>query len=290
MTMTGKNRSRFWWVMAVCAAAVIIIFLLRGGRATGPRSEGKRVSLPKWMNVYGTIPPADTAGAASSGTPRGVPAESMPAAVEHGTASLADPSPPSSSTEYVDGPIVFQDDFEEGAKRWNVSVLRGPVGEHRLDESAAIPPECVRVEARKIHGARSNALVLEHKGIGERATIAVVPSTSIGVTAFSFEADTCVKEDSGMSCLISAAGPQEVVYRNAEFTHSPDHWKRIRMSLVSRTDGMGRPYFEMKFYIKGTLISHIRNYTSQAIPGFVLDRGKALIDNVVIREMVPKEE
>jgi hypothetical protein len=214
-----------------------------------------------------------------------VPPLPLTPAVEHGTVSLGASSEPQ---EYVDGPVVFQDDFESGGRKWSATVLRPSKGGFRLDESASkAARKGVRIEKRKVRGRPSMVTVLEADEPDRH--IALLPAASFKAEAYSLSADTNIGPDTGINCLITSAGPHEIVYHNHKFEYLSDVWRRVRVSFVFRVDEKSRKYCEVKFFIDGTLVDHRRDYGGQAIPGFVIDRGTAMIDNVVIYRMVPKD-
>ncbi len=288
--MARKSGSWFWWVMGVCAVGIVIALVCRSGgppdRADKSMRQDGRVSFPEQMRVSGTVRTDDHVSGNAAGDGCVASIESMTLAVEHGTASLATSSGEFPLVEYVDGPVLFQDGFEHGAAKWGAKVLRGPEEGHVLDESETVGPESAKVEERDVHGTRSAAVVMEWRRAG--SCLVITPSVPVSAEAFSFEADTYIESDSGMNCLITSAGRSETIYHDAKYTRDPRRWGRVRVETVRRMDGESLPYYETKFSVDGQLISHRHHYSNQAIPGFVLERGTAIIDNVVIRRMVPK--
>ena len=276
-----KNGSWFWWVVVVCAAAVIVIFLLRGGPAPGPGKEKERFSLPEKMRVSGTMSTGDAAPAGSGPAPP----EPIPPAVEHGTAPLSVSWEGSFPLEYVDGPIVFQDDFESGTGKWTVHYMRPSENGVVVDESMAVV-KGASIKKRKVRGKSSMVAVMEADKSGRYAVL--LPDSFFKAEAYSLSADTNIAPGSGLNCLITSAGRQKVVYHDHEFEHRPDVWLRVRVAFVFRVDEKLGKYCEVKFFINGTLIDHRYDYGDEAIPGFVIDKGRGMIDNVVIRKMVPK--
>jgi hypothetical protein len=216
-----------------------------------------------------------------------VPPLPLTPAVEHGTASLTVSSEGSLPREYVDGPIVFQDGFESGAEKWTASYMR-PSGSAVVLDASGVVVKGVRIEKRKVRGKPSMVAVLEADKSG-RYTV-LLPAASFKAEAYSLSADTNIGPGAGLNCLITLAGRQEVVYHNREFEHPPDEWRRVLVSFVFRVDEKLGKYCDIKFFVGGTLIDHRRDYGNQAIPGFVIDKGTAMIDNVVIHRMVPKDD
>lgn len=81
-----------------------------------------------------------------------------------------------------------------------------------------------------------------------------------------------------------------MVYRVAGDQSPTERWESVRVTVVPRRDAKSQDFFETSFSIDGKLALRQRVYCQRVIPGCILSAGRVLIDNVVVRQLIPDHE
>jgi hypothetical protein len=287
MRMTRKNLSLLWWAVALCVVGIAVVFVLRSGRSPDsapPRDGGDDPSLPEGIRILGMIRAEDS----ESGNPVGSEATDTSSPTVRNSAGVTMvPSEGSFPIRYVDGPVIFQDGFERGLGSWQASILRlSAEGEGILSESRK-GAERATIRETDVRGARSRVAVVECTEAGFCA--ALVPVKPVPTGDFSLTSDVYVGPSTGLSCMIFSTERAEVVFRDSTFQFPALRWSRARGEVLILRDEKSVDYFDVKFFVNDKLTDHQRHYGGRVIPGFVIENGTVTIDNVAIRQMVPKD-
>ncbi len=277
---SGKSRG----LLILCAAVIVIAVACWLGRRHPVSTEtaDHDVRMPDEIALFSTVEGTDPQGSVAESRER----DEAPGAPS-GVSVRSEGSFP---VEYIDGPIILLDGFEKGSGNWGARILRGEDGRMKLDESATVGEESLRIEERDVRGTPSRVVVFEFRGEEKKSCIALVPAEMPDVDAFSFTLDVWLYRGTVLHYMVNPPGRTEVVYCVAGDQSPTERWESVRVTVVPRRDAQSQDFFETSFFIDGKLVLRQRVYSERVIPGCILSSGRVLIDNVVIRQLMPDHE
>ncbi|MBA4386804.1 MAG: hypothetical protein C0404_02415 [Verrucomicrobia bacterium] len=200
---------------------------------------------------------------------------------------------PTGDVVYVDGPVIFKDEFENGLKSWEVtsvsvaqeagSVMMGD------DENRRQAERNVSIESVDFNGKRLKALRVNNGG--KKGSIPVVILRApLNVKAFSIEHKIRLTSDLdlSMSQVLSKKGRREIVEEHPTVKMKPDEWYTSRMEVFCPGARHSGDFYEVRCFIDAKLVNHFRNYTDELFVGIGMEQGGVFSANYVVRELVPK--
>jgi hypothetical protein len=215
-------------------------------------------------------------------------------------------------TEYVDGPILFQDNFERPVERalenWNFVLwaTNSATGEVTTrTPTAEMLVRCLDIGTEVVGGTTSQTVRLDFDALRgkfpDTASVFVHMNLALWELAeqgpVSVEYDLWLAPDSAVSLLMGREyeGGQRTAPtlnpRTDDATRLGEQGSRSRrIEIYPRTGSAGRRAFEFRHFIDGTMVQQQTREFQEFQIGCGLSQGKAKLDNVVVRRMVPAQD
>jgi hypothetical protein len=215
--------------------------------------------------------------------------------------------------EFVDGPICFQDDFEGPAdgtlKGWSARLLSrkrtgdldaraNPFTDAEIDPHAfpGLLSTLAGTSRTARKGAATRVLMLDVKRLKKVSPMVAAVvflqqkplDDLLAMGPISIELDLKIGLGTTVSLLVGTQlGARRLVYQDPKKMDQDAEWhhRRIEIHLLGPVPG-GRSY-EISEWMDGLLVEHQQIGYRQLRFGITLQHGKAALDNVVIRKMVP---
>lgn len=207
----------------------------------------------------------------------------------------------SNGTGFIDGPVIFEDNFNSGLAGWQVEVFK-----HNADDPSIrrrpfekVHPDCARVEAaRTDDGKQAGTLVLDARPLGSGEYVNCLLKTAALSHSFVVQFDTMIQEqelESSWASLwvVPSTGSEEVkVSRDPERLLGDDSipagkWFRYRAEYVGGSTEAGQDTYELTAFLDGKLIRKYRVYSSGRLVDFAVAKNVLRIKNVQVRKLIP---
>ena len=199
---------------------------------------------------------------------------------------------------FVDGPILYEDDFEGDLNRWTAVIFTGSKNRGYAIEESRPPetvPEISRLKLSGRNGKTSTALAIRLP-FPSKTNILMDYSVQAQTRGYSEEYDVKLGNTGHINHKMYIrekqyrrfpVNPADEAY-GKEAARSGE-WYRIRKEYRWRLDDQGHECMEYKAYINGRQYSHQWLYPVKLHFGFMVMTGEVLVDNYVLREMVPSD-
>jgi hypothetical protein len=200
-------------------------------------------------------------------------------------------------TEWVDGPVVFEDDFDAGLDRWErMSVIREKGG--RISDAKSLGPaeaSFVRITETHRNGRAERVLLLDGTRITDRRRIVAIgirPALPSDLLHWSCEYDKYLVPVKGKSySVFPAEGRPHQIKGEDGVAGLVERWYRARREQLSQTID-GKPCQIVTVYRDGRAMGRlVLTGVSSGVRLHVTapTNGKCMVDKVVIRRMVRVE-
>jgi len=207
--------------------------------------------------------------------------------------SAAAASPPA-PVRYVDGPVIFTDDFSKGLPNWRFVTFpeTAPVG---WDNAKNFP---VAVEEARIHGASVQCAVIDAADVSSTEVLIGRFNPPVNADAFVVSAYVFLTPPKkgpfsfGAWYRPSAPGNEKTKIL-AHTALAPDQtgtWTRVRTEYIRRPDKSGKLVWVARTFRNDRLTVHVRNTSLYDTVHFRMSRCKVKIADFSIRKLVPASE
>ena len=208
--------------------------------------------------------------------------------------------------EWVDGPVIFRDDFEQELDRWETTLWKN-LSDGRIVQGTDSSSEAgrhVRIRPDAGRAPGNNAMELHH-AFGKDKTLVARPRADITASAFVVEFDFRPLASFGVNCFSAQVSAQakapmqdmpvdarEKEQANAVLQRSirEGRWYVWRQEYLVRSDSANLLSVEGRsFYDEFLHARFVANLIEEFRINFSVRKGHILIDNYVIRELIPVE-
>ncbi len=205
--------------------------------------------------------------------------------------------------KYVDGPVLLEDDFEDPVEtalsKWGMTVWTKGTKEGEMVRRVPTEEEVTRflsVRSRQVPGGRSNAAHLDLDALGKGSPDLMSGTLYLNVDLrklaenhpVSIEWDEWASPGSSRHYMLGN-GHRRIkdVYRREGYKADPLVWNRGRIEIFPLKDTLGAGHYRIRRLGDGALIEECVDYYESFHVGITIRTGKTMIDNVVVKRMVP---
>jgi len=189
---------------------------------------------------------------------------------------------------YVDGKVLFQDDFESGLGKWETVRKKGNSEDYV--SAPGLSGKGVALILQDKAGDESKAVVLDGRLFGEE-TIGIRLTLPITAQAFSLSFDQVIT-------VRGSFYPEHLDFQkgwsqkllslpHGMYQFRPGEWAHNRVDYARFRDASGREALDAQWFVDGRLQARCLYYGTFRTVVLDFRTGKCAYDNIVIRERLP---
>ena len=180
-------------------------------------------------------------------------------------------------TEYVHGPVLFEDDFENGLDKWKCWIK---AKERKTREPyVAGPDKLIRIETAKRAGKKDHILCLARSNLRAGRILQVISKGFLRITqAVSFEYD-----------MFFRVPHKNMFARDKRFrsvAYRPDRWYNVRNEYIPFSGNNGSDKWQERIFINGRFRGSLDVNFVPACGWHNFPHGDVFFDNAVIRTLI----
>ena len=165
------------------------------------------------------------------------------------------------------------------------------VGDIPSEKADSLASECVSFKQVKLPRGDSRVAVLDAGTLKGRMLIFCPEKVENANLTFSVEFDRALSSSCQAAHLLSTQSlrKDKIVFGKTGGAAISEGWQHIRIEVVQGRDDSGSLCRDVKMWGDGVLTEHRYLYRKETFFVCGIANGSAMIDNVVIRELVPEE-
>ncbi len=198
-------------------------------------------------------------------------------------------------TEWIDGRVIFEDDFSEGLKRWLTLQGRVDKATQNLTYEAFVQEDGRHIEAKRGTKGKEQGVLIRNREDSGTVFPIILLNRPVKASAYSVEWEFRQGFERGQTRSRATqhwwgVTDLEVVIHNEKRISAGDAWRKQRNEMIP-LDESAKPYrWLQKTFHEGELQSvHRVNLDPEKI-GFFVHSGNAFLVRCTIRELIPVTE
>lgn len=181
----------------------------------------------------------------------------------------------------TDPDVIFQDGFDNGLENWRLVAFRASGQDSvTLDASDRAARERITVKSLSVYDAVSNAVEIK---LRKRDTVTVGILLNVPARSYAIEFDTYLDDNTSSELILMPPGRREE--RMVPIDPPGSTWVRLRTEVREGVNESGEHFFDVTRFRGTVLVEDFRVFTDWVTSGYMVSRGRALVDNVTVRTL-----